>query len=232
VVAALVALLGVVAFAPQLNEGDAIGRIALVDQDGRAFSFDRLHGRAVVVSFVYTRCTDSCALVAAKLAQLARAADPRKVAVVALTVDPGYDRPPVLLRYRHEFGASQRWTLATGAPAALVFLERRFGAQAQQRGTSVEHADLAVVLDPRGRIARLVRGDDWTPQQLDELAEAAAGRAQDPLLALQLWLGDAAARCGEAVSSLSTGTELTLVAALSLLIGVPLVRGALHDRAG
>ena len=69
--ALVIALLAALPFAPQLHEGDTIPPIALADQDGRAFDLAGLHGRSVVLSFIYTRCTDSCALVAAKLAEMA-----------------------------------------------------------------------------------------------------------------------------------------------------------------
>jgi cytochrome oxidase Cu insertion factor (SCO1/SenC/PrrC family) len=223
------ALFAVLSFAPQLNVGDSAPATSMVDQDGRPFSFDQLRGRAVVLSFIYTRCTDSCALVAAKLVKLARESDPARVAVVALTVDPQYDRPPILQQYRRRFSASADVTLATGLPNSVIYLERRFGAEAAARpGGHIDHADLAVVLDPRGRIASFVRGSDWTTRQLEALAMAASGTAQNPLVALQLFLDDAAARCGQAAGSLTFGAALILVGALTIVIGLPLVAAVLR----
>jgi cytochrome oxidase Cu insertion factor (SCO1/SenC/PrrC family) len=231
VVAGLLALLAVFAFAPQLHEGDAVPPLRLVDQDGRPFLFEQLHGRVVVLSFIYTRCTDRCALVAAKLNKLATESDPNKIAVAALTVDPDYDRPAVLSRYRAALDSSARLTLATGPAAPLLFLERRFGVDPKRESsTRVEHADLVVVLDPQGRIARFVAGDNWTPQQLAVVAREVSGAPFDPLTTVQLWLADAAAGCGRAVASLSTGTEITLVGLLTLAIAAPLVAGVVRYR--
>lgn len=230
-VAGFLALLAVLAFAPQLHEGDTVPPAALVDQEGRTFSFNQLRGRVVVLSFIYTRCTDRCSLVAAKLNKLAIDSDPSRVAVAALTVDPDYDGPAILSRYRTALGFPARLILATGPSAALLFLERRLGVDPKRVSpTRVDHADLAVVLDPQGRIARFVPGDDWTPQQLTVVAREVSGAPLDPLLTVQLRLADAAANCGRAVASLSTGTELALVSLLTLVIAAPLVAGVLGYR--
>ena len=162
--ALVIALLAALPFAPQLHEGDTIPPIALADQDGRAFDLAGLHGRSVVLSFIYTRCTDSCALVAAKLARLARLADPRIVSVIALTVDPDYDRPAQLRRYRALFETPSRWTLATAQREPLLLLERRLGVEPEsKRAGRTAPAALVVILDGQGRIAHFVPGNAWTP---------------------------------------------------------------------
>jgi len=227
------AMLATLPFAPQLHEGDAVPPIALVDQDGRAFDFESLLGRAVVVSFVYTRCTDRCALVAAKLARLARGVDARDIAVLALTVDPDYNRPRALRRYRGKFESPSPWTLATGQRDALLLLERRLGVEPESNVPGrTDHEDLVVLLDAKGRIARFVPGDDWTPGQMAVLARAARGGPYVPLVALEIFLREAAASCGRTVATIGIGSALLLVAALALAIGVPLVRSLGRYRAG
>jgi len=230
VVAALVAsLLAVLPFAPQLQEGDTIPAIPLIDQDGRSFRLASLHGRAVVVSFIYTRCSDSCALTAAKLARIAHAADPRSVAVVALSVDPTFDRPARLHRYRARFETPERWTIATGEPGQVRLLERRLGVEPESKGDGrTDHADIVVLLDGAGRIARFISGDDWTPEQVATMARAAVAGEHEPVVALQLILSGVLARCGQGVAALGTGAAIALGCALAFLIGLPLVRALSH----
>jgi cytochrome oxidase Cu insertion factor (SCO1/SenC/PrrC family) len=199
--------------------------IVLRNQDGHAFELTQTHGLALVLSFVYTRCTDRCALVAAKLAQVARRSDPHDVAVVALTVDPRYDTSARLRRYRGFFETPARWTIATGAPDAIVFLERRLGVEPQTRGAGrIDHNDIVIVADPRGRIARVESGDTWTPEQLAAAADGATGKRTPPLLAVELWLADAAARCGRGIVSFDTPLAFAIIVALALLVGDPLAR--------
>ena len=227
-VALLAAALALAPFAAQLYQGDTVPPVALVDQDGRAFDVARFRGRSVVMSFVYTRCTDRCALVAAKLAQLARMTDSSETAVIALTVDPAYDRPPELRRYRTLFGPAP-WTLATGNRAELTLLERRLGVAPRLVGVQrVDHNDLVVLLDRAGRIWRFIPGDDWTPQELASLARSAAGEREGPLPELALFFQDATARCGLGIASLGIGTALVLACLLALPIAVLFVRSVLR----
>jgi hypothetical protein len=179
------------------------------------------------MSFVYTRCTDSCALVAAKLARVAHLADPRTSSVMALTLDPNYDRPPILRRYRARFEAPARWTLATGQPDVLLLLERRLGVEPEVAGPSrTDHTDVVVILDGAGRIVRFVSGNDWSAEQVAALARAASGGDADPRVALAVFLSDALARCGRGLASFAMGTLLASVALLTVLFGVPLVLAA------
>jgi len=220
-------LLAALPFAPQLHVGDTVPPIALTDQDGRRFAIEDLRGRAVVMSFIYTRCVDSCALVAAKLALVARTADPRSLSVLGLTVDPNYDRPAILRRYRARFGTPARWTLATGEPGAVLLLERRLAVEPEVAGAGrTDHADVAVILDGAGRIARFVPGNDWSAEELAALARAANGGVADPRVAFEAFLSDALARCGRGLVSVAMGTLLATVALLTVLIGVPLALAA------
>ena len=227
-VALLAAALALAPFAAQLYQGDTVPPVPLVDQDGRSFDVAHFRGRSVVMAFVYTRCTDRCALAAAKLAQLARLTDSSETAIIALTVDPAYDRPPELRRYRRFFGPAP-WTIATGEPAAITLLERRLGVAPKPNGLQrVDHNDLVVVLDRAGRIWRFVPGDDWTPQELTIVARSAAGVRQSPLTELQLFFADASARCGRGVASLGVGTALAIAFLLALPIGISFVRSVLR----
>jgi protein SCO1/2 len=96
------------------DPGPALGReqldrlraAALEDQDGRRTTLgDLLRGRAGLVTFFYTRCMnpEKCALTISKLAGLrarieaAGLAD--RVALAALSYDPGYDLPERLGAY-------------------------------------------------------------------------------------------------------------------------------------
>ncbi len=179
------------------------------------------------MSFVYTRCTDSCALVAAKLARVARLTDPHTLSVIALTVDPNYDLPPILRRYRARFETPKRWTVATGGPDAVLLLERRLGVEPEVAGPGrTDHADVVVILDGAGRIVRFVPGNDWSAEQVSALARAASGGVTDPGVALAVFLSDALARCGRGLASFAMGTLLAAVALLTVLFGVPLVLAA------
>jgi protein SCO1 len=205
-------------YIPVLREGDMVPATALVDQDGRAFSLQSSDGRITIVSFIYTRCRDAsmCPLVSAKFARMQAALGDAPIRLVTLTLDPAYDTPPVLARYGAAYGADpRRWALTTGEPGAVEDLAARLGISAMRPVAGiVVHDEAALVLDPNGRIARIVTGATWLPDDLLASARAVAGVGDDPLRRLRLWLNaSASALCG-AVG----GAPLTVGAALALLV--------------
>ena len=75
------------------------------DTQGRAFSWTRERGRAVLVFFGYTHCPDVCPLTLAALAQSLERLGPlrEQVCVVFVTLDPARDTAPVLRAYLDAF---------------------------------------------------------------------------------------------------------------------------------
>jgi protein SCO1/2 len=204
-------------FVPVLREGDMVPATALVDEHGRPFSLQSSDGRTTIVSFIYTRCRDAsmCPLVSAKFARMQRAIGTAPIRLLLLTLDPSYDTPAVLARYGAAYGADpRRWTFATGEPDAVENLAARLGINATRPVPGVVvHDEAALIIDPSGRIARIVTGATWLPDDLLANARHVAGAGDDPLRRLRLWLGaSASALCGAA-----GGTTLTVGAALALL---------------
>lgn len=227
--AVLIALvLAVQAFVPVLAPGDAVPAVPLVDQDGRAFSLGALRGSVVVVSFLYTGCADAraCPLVAAKLAQIQRSLRDEPIRLVALSLNPRYDTPPVLRAYGAHYGADPaRWTLATGAPDAVAALAARFGIAVQRTdAATLVHDEAAVVLARDGRVAAIVRGSTWEPDAILARARSEARLAISPAAAVRLWLADAAQTCGAGALPVSTAFVLGLLLTLTAAIGALVAR--------
>ena len=68
-----------------------------------------------------------------------------------------------------------QWQLATGRDGAIRALGGALGLDYAEDAGSFTHNLRTAVLDPEGRLRRLFRGNDWTPEDLvAELAAAAA----------------------------------------------------------
>jgi cytochrome oxidase Cu insertion factor (SCO1/SenC/PrrC family) len=93
----------------------------LTDQDGIAFRMANARGKVVVMSFLYTHCTDLCPFVAVKLktARDALGADARKAVFVVVTTDPERDTQNVLADYTRSVGLAHAWHFLTGPLAAV-----------------------------------------------------------------------------------------------------------------
>jgi protein SCO1/2 len=81
------------------------GRLApalrLRDARGGVLDTRALRGRPLAVTFLYTRCIDSCPLIGAELHDALAALGPaaQRVAVLAISVDPAHDTPAAVRRW-------------------------------------------------------------------------------------------------------------------------------------
>jgi cytochrome oxidase Cu insertion factor (SCO1/SenC/PrrC family) len=214
------------AFIPVLHEGDAVPAVPLIDQGGRRFSFAAARGSTTIVSFVYTRCRDArmCPLVAAKFARMQGALHGTPIRLVTVTLDPAYDTPKILARYGAAYGADPAvWTLATGTGAALDELAARFGVSVERPAPGiVAHTEAAIVIDAHDRIAKVVDGAAWAPDDLLATARDVAGLDANFARRFSLWLGSSAsALCGgSGAGGLTVGAALALIAALAAAFGL------------
>jgi protein SCO1/2 len=175
-----------------LHVGDAVPDPPFVDQTGKPFRFSQLRGQDVVLSFIYTRCADArmCPLISAKFARLQELAGKRSLHLVEVTLDPAYDRPPVLARYGQAYRADpKRWSLVVGDAEPTLDFAARFGIAAfPDPAGGIIHAENTVLIDRSGRIAAMSTGNDWLPSGMLADVDARDGAPSNPLARLSLWL--------------------------------------------
>ena len=199
-----------------LRLGDDVPDTAFLDQTGRPFRFSQLHGSDVVLAFVYTRCQDPnmCPLISAKFNRLQHLAGTRKLHLVEVTLDPSYDRPPVLARYARTFGADpRRWTLAVGDALPTLDFAARFGVTAlPDPGAGLIHSENTVEIDAGGKIRNMIADASWQPDEILADIDAMDGIASNPIARVDLWLSRmAVAVCGSAVAGFSGFGDLAIV---------------------
>jgi cytochrome oxidase Cu insertion factor (SCO1/SenC/PrrC family) len=220
--------LAVATFVPELQSGDTVPAIPLVDQSGHAFSIAQLRGNAVILSFIYTRCADPqmCPLVSSKFARLQHLLGGAPVRLLEITLDPRFDTPRVLRKYGRAFGEDpSRWMLVTGAPASIGELATRLGIASQwTRPGTLLHTEAAIVVDRAGRIAQTIDGNAWTPEQLLAIAREAAGAQPSPLARAGLWLTAAVESCGGSRGAINALEGLALLLLIAGAIGAALLR--------
>jgi protein SCO1 len=132
-----------------------VGMLPLVDQNGTRFALDDLRGRPTVVSFIATRCTDTCPLTDAVFEKLAR--DGGTERLVTITLDPAYDTPFVMARHARELGApAARWRVASGNPRDVAKILSAFGVALEydKDGIPDAHSSLIYVFDAAGKLKK------------------------------------------------------------------------------
>jgi protein SCO1 len=111
---------------------DYFPNVPLVTQDGTVVRFydDLLKGKAVAVNLIYTRCTASCPLETAKLAQVQRLLGGRPghdIFFYSISIDPGHDSPQVLKAYAEKFHAPPGWLFLTGKEEDIRLVSKKLG---------------------------------------------------------------------------------------------------------
>ena len=199
-----------------LRIDDVVPVTPFVDQLGKPFAFAQLRGQDVVLAFIYTRCQDArmCPLISAKFHALQSLLGGRRVHLVEVTLDPSYDRPPVLARYAATFGAdSKRWTLAVGDANQTLDFAARFGVTTfPDPAIGIIHAENTVLIRPDGTIGDMITDTSWAPDELIAQIDAQHGRANNPIARFNLWLSKtASAVCGNDIGQFSGLRDLVVV---------------------
>lgn len=160
--------------APEPRPGDAVPDFALVNQDGRPISLKDYRGRALVITFIYTRCPlpDYCPFLTGRFVEIGNAL--RKDAalydrthLLSISIDPEYDTPRVLREYgapyTGESGARtfSHWEFATGKPEAVKQVATWFGLQYWPDAGQIVHSLRTAVVAPDGRLVKLYHGNEW-----------------------------------------------------------------------
>jgi len=168
--------------------GTEIPDFKLVNQDGEPFSLKQLRGRALLLTFIYTRCPfpDQCPLLSTNFAavhkELERDAQLRpRTHLLSVTLDPAYDTPKVLRSYgagyteRYAEETFEHWDFATGDPEEIRRLAQFFGLAYKEESGQIVHAMRTALLAPDGKVFKIYRGNDWRPEQVLADVRSAAG---------------------------------------------------------
>ena len=150
----------------------------LVDQSGRAVRVRDFAGRDLIITFIYTRCPlpDYCPRMLAQLneaaARLEKAGRRDEVQMLAITIDPTFDTPVILDAYGRahikESGPDpfHRWSLLTGTPENVKAWASLFDLTYEKDGTDIAHGLRTGVADRDGKVVGLLRGNDWSVNDL------------------------------------------------------------------
>jgi len=181
---AAVALLGAMAlvfaalagFAEEKGQRESLPRIgpapefSLTSQDGGELKLADLRGKVVAVTFIFTRCIDTCPVLTPMMSfvQDRLGSDfGARIVFVSITVDPERDTPEVLKEYGEAFGADfAGWYFLTGSPSTIADIRRRYGVfAAKAENGNVDHTFLTSIIDRRGVLRVQYLGVRFDPEE-------------------------------------------------------------------
>lgn len=176
-----------------LMPGEQVPDVALVNQDGRKIHLSDFAGKALLVTFIYTRCPmpNFCPRLSSQFARIhnelkKNPEDYGKTHLLTISFDPKYDTSAVLRKYGlayldgNESGFSQ-WDFASTDPADLRRLARAFGLEYEEEDNQITHTMSLVLIAPDGRVAKFWSTNwTWTElmQNLQQAARASGQRGR------------------------------------------------------
>ena len=170
-----------------MNPGDEVPDDELQDQQGRTVKLSNWRGRALAVTFVYTRCPvpDFCPLMDRNFAALQKAiqADASlrdRAHLVSVSFDPSHDTPDVIRAHARMRGADPAtWSYVTGPADSIHHFTSRFGVSTVNEKDSpgtIAHNLRTAIVDRKGKLVKIHSGNEWTVDGVLADLRDAAGR--------------------------------------------------------
>ena len=162
-----------------LDIGERVPEFPLTNQDGKTFHLADVRGKAVLVSFIYTRCPmpNFCPRLSSQFAKIREDLskipdDYGKIHLLSISFDPKYDTPAVLRKYGLAYldndpAGFSHWEFTSTDPGNLRRLADAFGLEYFEEGDSISHTMVIVLIAPDGTIAKFW-GTRWTTQELED----------------------------------------------------------------
>jgi protein SCO1 len=169
--------------------GQTVPNFKFLNQSGKTVTMEQFHGKALLVTFIYTRCPlpEYCIRMSRNFATIQHqlAADPElynKTHLLSVSFDPEHDTPKVLHSYgstytgEHDGEAFSHWDFAAPSSSELDQVEQFFDVGVSPGSNStLTHSLSTAIIAPSGKIFRWYPSNDWAPSAVvDDIKQAVA----------------------------------------------------------
>ena len=169
----------------RVQTGERVPDFALLDQHGRGVRLSDYRGKAVLLTFIYTRCPlpNYCPLMSKNFASLQERLEkafPGKFELLSVTMDPQFDTPEVLKDYGVRFSkADATWTFATGTPEQTDAVGALFGLIHERAGGLINHDLRTALIGPDGKLIHVWKSNYWTPYEVQRRVAETLGQSSN-----------------------------------------------------
>jgi protein SCO1 len=173
--------------------GDEVPDYRLINQDGKAIRIHDYKGKALLLTFIYTRCQmpDQCTLMSNNFAEIDKELQKQpelmgKTHLLSISFDPEYDTPKVLRSYGAAYTGKYtdetfaHWEFASGSADEVKGIAQYFGLRYYKDSQSAEdqviHSLRTAIIGPDGKILKVYRGNEWKPDEVLKELQSALGK--------------------------------------------------------
>ena len=160
--------------------GDPVPDFKFRNQDGRPIHLGQFRGKALLITFIYTRCPspEFCPRVTKNFAAIEKqlAIDPGlygKTHLLSISFDPEHDTPARLRAYGATYigsdtkAAFAHWEFAVPEKSALGEMARFFDlGMTENEDSMITHTLSTTLIGPDGKVVRFFPGNEWTSEQV------------------------------------------------------------------
>ena len=145
--------------------------LSLRNYKGERVNIDQYKGKAVLVTFLYTKCPDVCPLIASNLGVALNemgSAKASKVQVIAVSVDPRGDTPTAVASFLQRHGVAGRMQYLIGSAHELGRVWKAWGVGAEadaEQPQLVNHSGLVYGISAQGKVTTLYAAS-FTPAEI------------------------------------------------------------------
>ncbi len=163
--------------------GEEVPDYRLVNQDGKAIRIKNYRGKALLLTFIFTRCqmSDQCTLMSNNFAAIDQELQKQpalraKTHLLSISFDPEYDTPKVLRSYGGAYTGNYtdetfaHWEFASGSTDEVKgiaqFFGLRYNKDAESGQEQIVHSLRTALIGPDGKISKVYRGNEWKPEEV------------------------------------------------------------------
>jgi protein SCO1/2 len=172
--------------------GDAVPDFKLRNQDGRPIRMAEFKGKALLITFIYTRCPrpDFCPRVTYNFSAVNKnlAADPAiyaKTHLLCVSFDPEHDTPDRLRAYGATYIGSDaktaftHWDFAVPEKPVLNEMAKFFDVGITSGpDDTITHTLSTTLIGPDGKVVKFYPGNEWTIEQVTaDVKQLLAGKS-------------------------------------------------------
>jgi protein SCO1 len=171
--------------ADRVQVGEVVPDFKLVNQDGHPVHLSDFRGKAVLLTFIYTRCPlpNFCPLMSRNFAELEKRLSKEfagNYQLLSISMDSEFDTPLVLKQYARRYNANaQDWTFATGDAGQIEAVARLMGLYYVKENGLISHDLRTALIGPDGRLVHLWKSNVWTPYEVQRFVRETLTGAKD-----------------------------------------------------
>lgn len=146
---------------PQLTPAKPAAPLELRDSHGRRVNLEEDRGKAVLLTFIYTHCPDTCPLIVSHLRTALAELGPkaREARVIAVSTDPRGDTPANVDKFVKARGMAGKMEYLIGSRRELEKVWRAWGVAVEPGGGEAEglvgHSALVYGIDGAGKVTTI-----------------------------------------------------------------------------